>query len=150
MEPIKTTEVTVSRTIAATPAQVYAVWLDPTSPGSPWFGTARAIVNAAVDGLFYHSVEHAGRAWAHYGRFIALDHPRRIQHTWMSEATRGLESVVTVTLEAAGAGASEQVPLGCTAVTLHHANIPDDPMGRQHVEGWGFVLSAIADRFARS
>jgi uncharacterized protein YndB with AHSA1/START domain len=141
MEPIKTTEVSVSRTIAATPAQIYAVWLDPASPGSPWFGTARAIVNATVDGLFYHSVEHAGRSWAHYGRFIALDPPRRIQHTWMSEATRGLESVVTITLEATGAS---------TAVTLHHANIPDDPMGRQHADGWGFVLSAIADRFAKS
>ena len=30
---------------AATPAQVYEVWLDHKSPGSPWFGTARAIVS---------------------------------------------------------------------------------------------------------
>jgi len=25
---------------------------------------------------------------------------------------------------------------------------PDDEMGRRHQEGWGFVLGALADRFA--
>lgn len=140
MNEIRTTELTVRRTIPATPAQVYEVWLDPRSPGSPWFGTARAIVQPVVDGLFYHSVDHAGRSWAHYGRFVALEPGRRIQHTWMSEATRGVESVVTVTLEARGAD---------TEVTLRHADVPDDEMGRTHAEGWAYVLGAIAERFAR-
>ncbi len=79
-------------------------------------------------GLFYHSVEHAGRTWAHYGRFIALERAKRIEHTWVSEATRGLESIVTVTLAAKG---------GDTEVALHHANVPDDEMGRQHADGGG-------------
>jgi uncharacterized protein YndB with AHSA1/START domain len=140
MNQVKTTELTVKRTIPAAPAQVYAVWLDPTSPGSPWFGTARAIVNAVVDGLFYHSVDHAGRSWAHYGRFVELEPGKRIQHTWMSEATRGLESVVTVTLEARGSD---------TEVTLRHTNVPDDELGRTHAEGWGYILGAIAERFGK-
>jgi uncharacterized protein YndB with AHSA1/START domain len=140
MNQVKTTELTVKRTIPAEPAQVYAVWLDPTSPGSPWFGTARAIVNAVVDGLFYHSVDHAGRSWAHYGRFVELEPGKRIQHTWMSEATRGLESVVTVTLEARGSD---------TEVTLRHTNVPDDELGRTHAEGWGYILGAIAERFGK-
>ena len=140
MNRIATTELTVKRTIPATPEEVYDVWLDARSPGSPWFGTARAIVDPVVDGLFYHSVEHAGRSWAHYGRFMALERGRRIQHTWMSEATRGLESIVTVTLAPKGRD---------TEVVLHHANVPDDEMGRQHAEGWGFVLASIAERFAK-
>jgi uncharacterized protein YndB with AHSA1/START domain len=140
MNQVKTTELTVKRTIPAAPAQVYAVWLDPTSPGSPWFGTARAIVNAVVDGLFYHSVDHAGRSWAHYGRFVELEPGKRIQHTWMSEATRGLESVVTVTLEPRGSD---------TEVTLRHTNVPDDELGRTHAEGWGYILGAIAERFGK-
>jgi uncharacterized protein YndB with AHSA1/START domain len=140
MNEIKTTELTVKRTVPATPAQVYDVWLDHRSPGSPWFGTARAIVSPVVDGLFYHSVDHAGRSWAHYGRFLALERGKRIQHTWMSEATRGLESIVTVTLEARGSDAE---------VTLRHTNIPDDEMGRMHAEGWSHVLGTIAERFAR-
>jgi uncharacterized protein YndB with AHSA1/START domain len=137
---VKTMELTVTRTIPASAADVFDVWIDSTSPGSPWFGAARAIVQPVVDGLFYHSVQFEGHDWAHYGRFIALDRPRRIEHTWVSEATRGLESVVTLTFEPRG----DQ-----TLVQLRHANIPDDELGRRHEEGWGFVLGAIADRFTK-
>ncbi len=89
---------TVTRAIAASPAEVYDAWLDAQSPGSPWFGTAKAIVHPVVDGLFYHVVQFEGHDWAHYGRFVALDRPSRIEHTWVSEATRGMESVVALTL----------------------------------------------------
>lgn len=136
----KTIELTVTRTIAATPAEVFDRWPDSRSPGSPWFGVARAIVNPVVDGLFYHAVQFEGHDWAHYGRFIVLDRPRRIQHSWVSEATRGLESIVTLALDAQG----DQ-----TRVSLHHANVPDDEMGRRHEEGWRFVLGALADRFTQ-
>jgi uncharacterized protein YndB with AHSA1/START domain len=135
----KTIEPTVNRTIEASPTELFDVWLDPKNPGGPWFGAAKAIVNPVVDGLFYHLVHFENHDWAHYGRFIALDRPRRIQHTWVSEATRGVESIVTLTLEAQG----DQ-----TLVKIHHANVPDDTMGRRHEEGWGYVLGALADRFA--
>jgi uncharacterized protein YndB with AHSA1/START domain len=136
----KTIELTVARTIPAGPEEVFAVWLDPRSPGSPWFGVARAIVQPVVDGLFYHVVQFEGHDWAHYGRFIALERPRRIAHTWVSEATRGLESLVELSVDPRG----EQ-----TLVTLRHSNVPDDEMGRRHEQGWGLVLGAIAERFSR-
>jgi uncharacterized protein YndB with AHSA1/START domain len=136
---MKRIELTVSRTISATPAAVFDVWLDAKSPGGPWFGAERVILNAVVDGLFYHAVSHEGRTWAHYGRFVKLEKPRVIEHTWLSEATRGIESTVTVTLEPKG---------DSTLVTLRHRDVPDDEMGRRHEEGWTFVLGAITDRFA--
>ena len=136
----KTIALTVTRTIDASPAEVFDVWLDSRSPGSPWFGVARAIVQPVADGLFYHVVHFEGHDWAHYGRFVTLDRPRRIAHTWVSEATRGLESLVELSFEATG----EQ-----TLVTLRHSNVPDDEMGRRHEQGWGFVLGAIAERFAQ-
>ena len=135
-----TIELTVSRTVQATPAEVFDVWIDPKSPGSPWFGVARVILQPVVDGLLYHLVQFEGHDWAHYGRFTVLDRPRRIEHTWVSEATRGLESVVTLTLEPQGER---------TVVTLRHSNLPDDAMGRRHEEGWGFVLGMIEERFKR-
>jgi uncharacterized protein YndB with AHSA1/START domain len=95
-------EISVSRTIPASPGEVFDLWLDRNSPGGPWFGTERVIISPVVDGLFYHSVRHEGRSWAHYGRFVRLDKPRIIEHTWVSEATRGIESTVTVTLEPKG------------------------------------------------
>lgn len=138
---MKRIELAVSRTVQATPAEVFDVWLDPKSPGGPWFGAERVILNPVVDGLFYHCVRHEGRTWAHYGRFVRLDRPRVIEHTWMSEATGGIESTVTVALEPKG---------GETLVTLRHADLPDDEMGRQHEEGWKFIVGAIADRFLRA
>lgn len=133
------TELTLTRTIPASAAEIYDVWLDTRSPGGPWFGCHRVILDAKVDGLFYHSVSHEGREWAHYGRFVALDRPRRIEHTWVSEGTRGLESIVTITFAPAG---NNQ-----TLVTLRHTGVPDDDFGRQHGEGWAYVLGAIAERF---
>jgi hypothetical protein len=93
-----------------------------------------------VDGLFYHVVKHQGRLWAHYGRFVRLDRGRLIEHTWMSEATRGLETVVTVTLEPHNED---------THVTLHHANLADDEMGRGHKDGWTWYLKLLAERFEK-
>jgi uncharacterized protein YndB with AHSA1/START domain len=132
---MKTFEFTISRTIPGSADDVFDVWLDPRSPGGLWFGVERAIVNPVVDGLFYHSVQHEGRSWPHYGRFIRLDRGRTIQHTWVSEATRGLETVVTITL----------VPVadGTTEVTLHHANVPDDEMGRGHQDEWRWYLDGL-------
>jgi hypothetical protein len=49
------TSVTVSQTIAAPAEKVLDVWMDPKSPGGPWFGAERVILNPVVDGLFYFS-----------------------------------------------------------------------------------------------
>jgi uncharacterized protein YndB with AHSA1/START domain len=135
----RTTDLTLTRTVAAAPAEVYDLWLDPKSPGGPWFGCARLILDARADGLFYSCISHEGRDWAHYGRFVALERPRRIEHTWVSEGTRGLESVVKLTFDPEGKG---------TKVTLRHTGVPDDPFGRQHGVGWDYLLGAVAERFA--
>jgi len=132
--PQKTIEVSVTRLIQAAPADIYDVWLDAKRPGSPWFGVARAILHPVPDGLFYHLVQFEGHDWAHYGRFVALVRPSRIEHSWVSEATRGLDSRVALTLEPQGDG---------TLVKLRHTNLPDDEMGRRHEEGWGFVLDTL-------
>src|SRR5580692_2699015 len=124
---MKLTDLTVARTIAASPEAVFDVWMDPASPGGPWFGAARLAIDVKVDGLFYFAVEHEGRTWAHYGRFLAIERPSPggsgvVEYTWMSEATQGAESVVTVTFQ----------PLGEeTEVTVRHAGVPDNAMGRR-------------------
>jgi len=135
---MKTTDITLSRTIAASPEAVYDVWIDPKSPGSPWFGSPKAIVQPKSEGLFYLPIEHEGRTYVHYGRFVALDRPHRIEHTWMSEPTRGLDTLVTITLEARN---------GKTELTLKHAGVPDDEEGRKHKEGWGWIIGELAKRF---
>jgi len=133
-----TFDLAVSRTVPAPPEAVFNAWLDSTQPGGPWHGADRVILNPVVDGLFYHVVQHEGRAWPHYGRFIRLDRFRTIEFTWVSEATRGIETVVGLALAAADEG---------TLVTLRHTNVPDDEMGRGHGEGWAWCLRDLAERF---
>jgi uncharacterized protein YndB with AHSA1/START domain/DNA-binding transcriptional ArsR family regulator len=135
-ETMNLIEITVTRTIPAPPERVFDVWMDPKSPGGPWFGCERAILNPQVDGLFYHAVKHEGKIWPHYGRFIHLDRGRLIEFTWVSEATKGLESVVTMTLDAKD---------GQTEVTLKHSGVPDDQLGRQHKDGWTWILGSLAE-----
>ena len=134
-------DITVTRTIPAAAESVFHVWIDPQSPGGPWFGAERTIMNPVADGLFYFAVKHEGKTWPHYGRFLLVDRPRRVDYTWVSEATKGVETIVTVTFGAHG----EQ-----TEVTLRHSGVPDDQMGRQHEEGWAWVLSMLAERFAKA
>jgi uncharacterized protein YndB with AHSA1/START domain len=147
---MKLTEVTVARTVAAKPEAVFDLWMDPKAPGGPWYGQARLLIDVKVDGLFYFAVEHAGRTWGHYGRFMRIERPSGAdpgsaggtgvaQYTWMSEATKGFESVVTVTFAPIGEG---------TEVTLVHSGVPDDEMGRRHAEGWGWMLNLVAERFS--
>jgi uncharacterized protein YndB with AHSA1/START domain len=135
---MKLIDITVTRAIPAPAENVFDVWIDPKSPGGPWFGAERVILNPVVDGLFYSAVKHEGRTWPHYGRFVLIERPHRLEYTWVSEATKGVESVVAVTFEPRG---------DRTEVTLHHSGVPDDEMGRKHNEGWAWVLSTLAERF---
>jgi uncharacterized protein YndB with AHSA1/START domain len=133
------TDITVNRTIPAPAEKIYDVWIDPKSPGGPWHGAERVIFNPVVDGLYYLAIKHEGRVWPHYGRFTKLERPHVVEFTWMSEGTKGAESVVTVTLQPRG----DQ-----TEVTLRHAGVPDDELGHQHKEGWTWILNAVADALA--
>jgi uncharacterized protein YndB with AHSA1/START domain len=137
---MKLIDITVTRAIPAKPEDVFDVWIDPKSPGGPWAGAERSIVNPVVDGLYYWAMKDGGKLWAHYGRFVVVDRPRRVEYTWMSEATKGLESVVAVQFESKGAE---------TEVTLRHSGVPDDELGRQHKEGWTFILGHVAESLAK-
>jgi len=133
------TDITVNRTIPASAEKIYDVWIDPKSPGGPWHGAERVIFNPMVDGLYYLAIKHEGRIWPHYGHFTKMERPHLVEFTWMSEGTKGAESVVTVTLQPRG----DQ-----TDVTLRHAGVPDDELGHQHKEGWTWILNALADALA--
>jgi uncharacterized protein YndB with AHSA1/START domain len=90
------------------------------------------ILKPVVDGLYYIAVKHEGRIWPHYGRSLKINRPQLVEYTWMSEGTKGVGSIVTVAMEPRG---------GETEVTLRHSGLPDDDMGRQHLEGWTWILS---------
>jgi uncharacterized protein YndB with AHSA1/START domain len=135
----KTIAIKLQRTIPASPSEVYDAWLDPENPGSPWHEVDMLILDPKVDGLFYRMhLDGEGEPLPHFGRFTTLERPRKVQHTWMSMHTRGLESVVTLTLEPKGED---------TLLTLHHAGLPDDELGRVHEGGWAYYLDGLLESF---
>jgi uncharacterized protein YndB with AHSA1/START domain len=142
MKPeMKTIELELTRTIPASPSEVFDGWLNPECPGTPWSVAAKLVLDPKVDGLYYWLfINEAGERKPHYGRFTILVRPKKVQYTWMSLHTRGLESLVTVTFQKKGDD---------TLLTLRHENLPDDEFGRGHHTGWSCLLSQFADRFTR-
>ena len=137
---MKIFDLRLSRLIPGPPAEVFDVWFDPKSPGGPWYGAKKVLMNVAVDGLFYFATEHAGGLKGHFGRFVSIDRPRSAEHTWMSPHTHGLETTVLVSFEARKGG---------TELTLVHRGLPEDEDGRKHEAGWTQLMARFEKHFQR-
>lgn len=138
-QKVNTIEIKLERIIDALPEEVYDVWLDKTSPGSPWFGVPNVILDKPkIDGLFYTMYAVRTSEFAHYGRFITLSKAKEIQYTWVSEATHGRETILTVLLEEMD---------GKTLIKLNHTNLPNDEGGQNHKNAWGYVLTRMTSFF---
>ena len=147
---MKVIDVELSRLIHGTAGDVFDVWFDPESPGGPWHGATKVIMNLAVDGIFYFGLDRAqarakspaiadtGGLLGHFGRFTAIERPHTAEHTWMSEHTHGIETTVSVTFEPRAGG---------TQLTIVHRGLPDDDMGRAHQRGWTSLLARLAGHF---
>jgi len=134
MNNAKKIEFKIERTIPASPGEVFDGWLNPKIPGNPWNAADKLLLDPKVDGFFYWTV----RGTPHYGRFAEIERPGRIQHTWMSPNTLGLESTVTVTFKEKGKD---------TLMTLVHSGLPDTDGGRSHDKGWNYFLDIFPGQF---
>jgi uncharacterized protein YndB with AHSA1/START domain len=145
-EQLRMYELTLNRTLPATPEEVFDAWLDPKVPCNPWHGSKRLEWEPKQGNLWYFlhimSSDKAQPPYErpHFGRFRLLDRPRKIVLDWMSYNTRGMESVVTVTLHPKGKE---------TLLTLNHANIPDDELGRAHDKGWAQLTAQLEALFTK-
>ena len=139
MTPAKTIEVSVQKKIATRPAVAFDAWLDPKVPGTTWHAADKFVLDPKVDGLFFWRMNPTQTP--HYGRFTRVDRPHRLEHTWMSPNTSGLESHVTVTFEADG---------NHTLMTIVHAGLPDTDRGRSHERGWTYFLGLFSDQKLKS
>ena len=130
----KTIEIKIERTISASPGELFDAWLDPKIPGNPWNAAEKFLLDAKVDGLFYWRL----KGTSHYGRFTEVERPDRMQHTWVSPATLGQESTVTVTFRKQGE---------VTLMTLVHSGLPDTDEARGHERGWNYFLGIFFEQF---
>lgn len=126
---------TVERTMESPPDVLYRAW---TEQFDRWFAQPGSVLmNAQVNSVFFFETWHEAQRHPHYGRFLEPAPNRLVELTWLTSATKGSETVVTVELIPRGDG---------TLLRLSHAGFPDEESRNRHDQAWPTVLVQLDQR----
>ncbi len=136
--------VVVERIVPATPAEVFAAWLDRETlrafigPGDA--STADVDIDARVGGQFSITMWVDGRGVLHEGEYRVIDPPRRLAFTWRSPATEHRPTLVTIELAPHEDG---------TRLVLVHEQLPTKDAAERHEKGWTVRIDKLARHLER-
>ncbi|HWI62465.1 MAG TPA: SRPBCC domain-containing protein [Symbiobacteriaceae bacterium] len=135
-------KVSVSRTFAARPEQVFDAWLDQSTAGRWLFATptgqmVRVEIDARVGGRFTIVDRRDGEDVEHTGEFLELDRPRRLVFT--CAVPKYSQDIDRVTV------AISPLETGCGVTLTHEMDAKWAEWAAGTAEGWTDILAGLAE-----
>jgi uncharacterized protein YndB with AHSA1/START domain len=133
----------VRQRLPAPPGIVFDEWTDAARLAAWMCPRPARCLNVEADprigGTLEFDIEEAGSTYRVSGNYLTLERPHRVAFTWSCSTWPDptIQSVVTVTIEPDGAGAS--------LMTIEHELLPP-ALVRRHAHGWTAISAQLESR----